>query len=55
MRTQVWTQVLQVQWSDSETERRLVGFREGEWEWPLIKLWVSLNWSTSNTACESQK
>jgi hypothetical protein len=41
--TKVWTQVLQVQWSDSGAERRVVFFKEGGWEWPLIKLWVSLS------------
>jgi len=43
MLTQVWTQVLQTQWSDGDTEQRVVSFKEGGWQWPLIKLWVSLN------------
>ena len=38
MLAKVWTQVLHAQWSDSDAERRVVTFKEGGWEWPLIKL-----------------
>jgi len=41
--TQVWTLVLQAQWSDSDADQRVVAFKEGGWEWPLIKRWLSLN------------
>ena len=41
--SQVWTLVLQAQWSDSDTDQRVVTFKEGGWEWPLIKRWISLN------------
>jgi hypothetical protein len=34
----VWTQVLQLQWSDGEAERRVVSYRSGLWELPLMML-----------------
>jgi hypothetical protein len=43
MLTNAWTQVLHVQWSANGAEKRVVSFKEGGWEWPLIKLWVSIN------------
>jgi|SRR5689334_8372460 len=43
MLTQVWAEVLHVQWSANEAEKRVICFKEGGWEWPLVKLWVALN------------
>ncbi len=39
----VWAEVLHVQWSANEAEKRIVSFKAGGWEWPLIKAWVALN------------
>ncbi len=41
-----WFQVLHVQWSDNDAERRVVAFTEGAWEAPLLQLWLTLSGTT---------